>query len=171
MPHGTHLTAIPWHQNRSHTMTHLDTCAQKGQNKILMEVKLAVLADYASVTREGKLNILGIFDIINPSSFPFALPMFCVVVSYEAGAAEFNTLKQTQIVLCDEDGNSLLSLPQKVRVVRPDRSGTKSTINQIAGVSGFPFQKAGDYQFCVTVNGEQKTSISLRVNEPRPKEK
>jgi len=38
-----------------------------------MRVKLAVLADYASITREGKLNILGIFDEINPQQLPATL--------------------------------------------------------------------------------------------------
>lgn len=34
-----------------------------------LDVTLAVLADFASVTREGKLNIMGIFEQVKPYQF------------------------------------------------------------------------------------------------------
>jgi len=134
-----------------------------------MEVKLGVLADYASITREGKLNILGIFDVINPKSFPITLPIFFVVVSYEAGAAEFGSDKNIEIVLCDEDGKELLRLPQTLKVVRPAISGTVSTANLVAGIAGFPFKEPGSYQFEILINGESKKTIPLRVNDVKQK--
>lgn len=130
-----------------------------------MEVKFAVLADYANITREGKLNVLGIFDVINTPAFPVVLPSFNVVVSYSAGAAEFDSDKDIEIVLCDEDGNILFKAKQKLHIKRPDRAGTLFMTNQIAAIIGFPFKKAGDYQFSILVNSEEKKSISLRVNE------
>jgi len=134
-----------------------------------MEVKLGVLADYASITREGKLNILGIFDVITPKAFPVALPIFFVVVSYEAGVAEFRSDKNIEIVLSDEDGAELLRLPQMIKVVPPSIAGTTSTVNHVAGIVGFPFQKSGAYQFDILVNGESKTRIPLRVNAVQQK--
>jgi hypothetical protein len=130
-----------------------------------MDVNFAVLADYANITQEGKLNILGIFDIINAPAFPFALPIFYVVVSYASTAAEFGTTKKAEIVLCDEDGNELLRLPQDLQIIRPTRTGTVATTNQIAGIVGLPFQKSGDYQFEISVNGDTKRTISLRIND------
>lgn len=130
-----------------------------------MEVKFAVIADHASITREGKLNVLGIFDIINTRTFPVRLPLFYVVVSYVAGAAEFDNTKQVEIVLSDEDGNRLLALRQELKVARPQISGTLGTANQIAGIAGCPFNKPGSYQFDILVNGDSKKTISLRVNQ------
>jgi len=130
-----------------------------------MEVKFAALADYANITREGKLNVLGIFDVINTSNFPVRLPTFYVVVSYAAGAAEFGSDKDVEIVLCDEDGNDLFRAKQVLHVTRPKRSGTLFTTNQIAGIVGFPFKKPGDYQFSILVNNEEKKTLSLLVNE------
>ncbi len=132
-----------------------------------MDVKWAVLADYANITREGKLNVLGIFDIINPPVLPFPLPLLYVVVSYEAGAAEYGTTKSVSIVLSDEDGNRLMELPQELKIKRPQISGTKVTANQIAAIAGFQFKKAGNYQFAILVSGETRETISLRVNPPR----
>jgi hypothetical protein len=79
-----------------------------------MDVKLAVLADFASITREGKLNILGIFDEINAPKLPVQLPIFYLVASYEAGPAEFETEKSTQIAVTDADGNVMVRLEQKI---------------------------------------------------------
>jgi hypothetical protein len=130
-----------------------------------MDVKLAVLADFASITREGKLNILGIFDEINTPELPAQLPMFYVVVSYEAGPAEFDTEKSTQIAVTDADGNVMVRLQQDITVSRVRRPGTRSTMNQITGIVGMPFPKAGDYQFAILIDGREGTTIRLRVNE------
>ena len=132
-----------------------------------MDVKLAVLADFASITREGKLNILGIFDEINPPNLPAQLPIFYVVVSYEAGPAEFDTEKSTQIALTDADGDVMVRLEQRITVPRAIRPGTRSTMNQISGIVGLPFPKAGDYQFAILVDGREEKTIRLRINEPR----
>jgi hypothetical protein len=135
------------------------------QNDNLMDVKFAVLADYASITREGKLNVLGIFDIINAPSLPMGLPLFYVVVSYEVGSAEFDTTKNIEIVLCDEDGDRLMSLNQELHIGSPSIRGTLLTTNQIAGIVGCRFTKTGSYQFDILVNGDSKKTIPLRVNQ------
>jgi hypothetical protein len=135
-----------------------------------MLVKLGVLADYANITREGKLNILGIFDVINAPAFPFALPIFYVVVSYEFSASELKTAKNTEIVLCDEDGKELVRMPQQLHIERPDSKGNILTTNQIAGIVGFPFREPGNFVFDILVNGDLKKSISFRVNDARPKQ-
>jgi hypothetical protein len=50
-----------------------------------MEVTVAVLADYANVSQDGKLNIMGIFQEINATSLPFVLPQMYLVMSFSAG--------------------------------------------------------------------------------------
>lgn len=133
-----------------------------------MEVKLAVLADYANVSREGKLNILGIFGVINTPKFPVKLPSFCVVISFEAGTAEFDSDKEIEIVLCDEDGTVLFRASQTLHVSRPQKAGTRFTTNLVGNIVGFPFQKPGQYQFDILVNKESKTTIPFQVNELKP---
>jgi hypothetical protein len=130
-----------------------------------MNVKLAVLADFASISREGKLNILGIFDELNTAEFPARLPIFYVVVAYEAGPAEFDSEKATQIVLTDDDGNVMVRLEQKIKVSPAKRPGTRSTMNQITGIVGLPFPKAGSYQFAILIDGREEETVRLRVNE------
>jgi len=130
-----------------------------------MHVKLAVLADHASISREGKLNIMGIFDEINARELPVALPIFYVVVSYGTQASEFETTKDIQMALQDEDGTVLVRLEQpNVTIPRPQRPGMRGTVNLVHGIAGLPFSKAGDYEFSILINGQPEGSISLRVN-------
>lgn len=131
-----------------------------------MDVKLAVLADYASIATNGKLNIMGIFDEINPARLPAALPIFYVVMSFGTHAAEFETTKKIEMVLHDEDGAVLARLAQQISVPRPARPGVTGTINQVHGLVGLQFPRTGMYQFAILINGQQADQIPLRVNEP-----
>ena len=53
-----------------------------------MEVGLAVLADAANVSREGKLNILGEFNTIFAGRFPVTWPKMNLVLKLEATVGE-----------------------------------------------------------------------------------
>jgi hypothetical protein len=131
-----------------------------------MEVKLAVLADFASVTREGKLNVLGIFQEISPPSLPTVLPICYVVVAYEAGPAEVGSDKNITLALQDADGAVSMQLEQNITVPVAPRQGNRSLIHQINALIQLPLEQSGDYQFVIMINGEEKSHIPFRVNEP-----
>jgi len=132
-----------------------------------MDVKLAVLADFASITREGKLNILGIFDQINPPVLPFRSPQMFLVSSISAEPTEIGREFQFEILLWDSDGNEVLAIEQPIQFAQPDRPGGQATTNVIIGLSNVPFERAADYVFYIRIGGEQRRRINLRVNEPR----
>jgi len=81
-----------------------------------MEVKLALLADGANVSREGKLNLFGIFDILFARSFPTTHPQMQLVIRFEAAAEEANTTRQVEIQLVASDGGILFRLPGALTV-------------------------------------------------------
>lgn len=135
-------------------------------NESLMEVTLAVVADYANISREGKLNILGVFSEINPPSLPFRLPQMFLVASIETAATEAGREFPVQVLLVDDDGDERLSLEQTLAVPPPPRPGEGRTINQIMGLAGIRFDQAGHYAFHILISGEERRSIRLRVNEP-----
>src|SRR6266516_902993 len=62
-----------------------------------MEVKLALLADGANVSREGKLNLLGIFDTLFARSFPTTHPQMQLVIRFEAAAHERSEEHTTEL--------------------------------------------------------------------------
>jgi hypothetical protein len=131
-----------------------------------VDVTLAVLADYAVVSQDGKLSVMGIFQEVNPPVLPFALPQMYLVVSFAAGPAEFDTVKDIKIAFLDNDGNEMLALEGQVPVPRPLRVGSRAYMNQVIGLNGVTFERPGDYAFAILVGGETKETVSLHMNEP-----
>ncbi len=131
-----------------------------------MEVVLAVVCDYANVSMEGKLNILGVFQELNPQVLPYSHPQMYLVVSFEAGAAEVGQQKHFRIVLLDTDGNEILLMEGPAVVEAAARPGGRSYINQVVGLQLTTFQRTGDHAFHILVNGEEKRTVPLYVNEP-----
>jgi hypothetical protein len=131
-----------------------------------MEVKLAVLADYANVSHDGKLNIMGIFQEINAPSLPFPLPQMYLVLTFEAGPAEFDSVRDLRVVLLRGDSQEeLVKLEGQLQVPRPARAGSRAYMNEAIGLAGVPFPQAGDYAFHVLVGGDEKATVPLHVND------
>ena len=108
---------------------------------IPMEVPLAVLADAANVSVEGKLNIFGIFNNISAGNFPALHPHMKLVVAFEADMAEADKVKEVEIKLSDSDGNDLLMIRGQFTVPK-GVPGKKVRINHDFPLSGIVFPKS-----------------------------
>ena len=84
-----------------------------------METKLALLAEYANVTRDGKLNLMGVSNTINARTLPWVQPQMQVVLQFEVGSADWETEKSIEVQLLDADGKQLSAMPSKVKIARP----------------------------------------------------
>ena len=73
-----------------------------------MECTLLVMAEYANVTNDGKLNILGIFDNINDSQFPTVFPEMYLIVRLTAGSPEYGREFQLSVKLLNQDATQEL---------------------------------------------------------------
>ena len=135
-----------------------------------MEVGLALLADYANVTADGKLNILGVFDTIFADRFPAIHPQIHLILELEAHPAEAGTPKQVEIRLMTEDGRTALSISADMAFQRKDSSplGEMMKTQQIIGFQNIRFEKPGTYQFAILVNWETRETVSLKVQERTP---
>jgi hypothetical protein len=131
-----------------------------------VDVNVAVLADYANVSQDGKLNIMGIFQEINPPFLPFPLPQMYLVLSFSAGPAEFDTDRNLRIALLHTDGQELLTLEAQMRVPRSKREGSRAYINEAVGLAGVVFERPGDYAFYVLIGDDEKAAVPIHVNEP-----
>jgi hypothetical protein len=128
-----------------------------------MEVSLAVLADYANVTKEGKLNVMGLFTHINARVIPYIHPQMLLVWEAEAGPAEWGTRKDVEIKLLDEAANQILSVRGNLEVPRGE-PGRPVRINSLMGFNNVKFDAEGDYEFAILIGGETKKNVSFRVS-------
>ncbi|HEX6557910.1 MAG TPA: hypothetical protein VF021_00565 [Longimicrobiales bacterium] len=126
-----------------------------------MQAKLAVLADYANVTGDGKLNILGIFDRINLMQVPAVHPQMHLVLRLEAHPAELERAHGIEIRLQDPEGTSIFEVNGEI--VPRGEPGRPVSTNQILTLNNLQLEKIGDYRFVVIIDGDLKTEIPLAV--------
>lgn len=133
---------------------------------IAMDVNLAVLADYANVSQDGKLNIMGIFQEVNAPFLPFPLPQMYLVLSLVASPAEAGSRRDMRVVLVDGDGSEVLSLDANLQVPHnPTRPGSRAIINEAIGLLGVQFLRGGEHAFSIQIGGDEKASVPLYVND------
>lgn len=137
-----------------------------------MEVELAVIADGANVSQEGKLNILGIFDTIWAREFPFRHAAMVFVLRVRADFTDQGA-HRLEVRLMDADGGQLFKAegPLQVPAGIP---GRPIKPHVIMGLAGITFQKPGDYSFEVMLDEGHLKSVPLYVmaapQPPRPEE-
>jgi hypothetical protein len=127
-----------------------------------MNVTLAVLADYANISQDGKLNIMGVFDVIFAEVFPTVHPEMKLVVQYEAGAADVQATHKIEIHLMDADGRKPMVVGGQLTVgdVQP---GFPVKANSILNIRHATFERPGDFVFNILVDGEVKHQVPLKV--------
>jgi len=126
-----------------------------------MELVLAVLADCANVTGDGKLNIMGIFEQIYAPQFPAAHASMQLVMRLEATPFESGA-HPLQVALGDADGRELLRVPGQFAVPE-SRAGENVTVNQIFVFNGLVLPQAGRYEFIVSVSENELGRVPLRA--------
>lgn len=128
-----------------------------------MDVTLAVLADYSNVSIEGKLNVLGVFDIIRAKNFPTVHRSMQLVMTFEAPRSEINTNKNIQVKLIDSDGKQIFEIGRQFTLTSGASDEMMIKSNNILSLNDIVFEKAGDYAFSILINGEEKKSVRLRL--------
>lgn len=132
-----------------------------------MQITLAVLADAANLSREGKLNILGVFDAIYAPKFPVVHPQLQVVLRLAAGVDEAAGRKRLELQLIDADGHKLLQLGGELAL--PElRAGEPFLACQIITLNNLKLDRPGEYRFDVFSDGRLVGEIPLRAIERPP---
>ncbi len=129
-----------------------------------MEVTLALLADSANVSREGKLNILGTFSTILATQFPARHPQMQLVIRMEASAGEVGMHKALVVKLMDEDANEVgKNRPIDIEVPPPSAPGQRTEVNVIAQLVDTVFPKPGRYVFHILIDDRTEREVPLTV--------
>jgi hypothetical protein len=111
---------------------------------------MAVLADEANVSQEGKLNLMGIFDRIAAAEFPVVHPKMVFAFRVEAEYGDAGRTFPVRVSMEDEEGTALFQAEGELMAptVPP---GEFSTANQIFALVGVQFPTPGMYRFVVRV--------------------
>lgn len=127
-----------------------------------MKVRFVALADYSNTSLEGKLNILGVFDIIYSLEFPAIHNEMQLVMRFEADMTERGQQKEVEVRLIDDQGEVLLRLGGNLSVPT-SKSGESIISNQVLIFQGAVFPRPGNYQFDIYIEGIKKGETPLKV--------
>ncbi len=128
-----------------------------------MELKLAVLADSANVSVEGKLNILGEFGVLWTASVPVTWPSMVLVLRFDATAGE-GPRHRIGIRVLTEDGQPIAPpIDADADFGVPFQAGLPHRGQFVIGIRGATFPKFGTYTFEVLVDGHSMGTILLHV--------
>ena len=129
----------------------------------MLKVNLITLSDYASISREGKLSINGIFDKLNVTKFPTNL-VRAFFVATVAGDA-FTEYKL--------DLNFKKGTKQLATFSLNSMTGENGRNNLVVELVGLPIQEEGEYKFSLAHDKKELGSTSLEAilasNQPKEK--
>src|SRR5690606_21293706 len=113
-----------------------------------VKIPMALVADEANISQEGKLNVLGGFDRIAAAHFPTVHPRMVFIFRVEAGYGDGGAAVPVRVRLIDEDGGVLFDAGGEMRAPKVS-PGDFATSYQIFALAGIQFAAAGMYKFVV----------------------
>jgi hypothetical protein len=111
---------------------------------------MALIADEANLSQEGKLNVLGAFDRIAATSYPMVHPKMVFVFRIEAGYGDGGLAVPVRLRLMDADGTALFEAGGEI--IAPEvQPGDFATAHQLFTMLGIAFPQPGIYKFVINL--------------------
>jgi hypothetical protein len=119
----------------------------------MLKVNLITLSDYASVSREGKLSIDGIFDKLNVVTFPTTL-----VRAFFVATVTGETFTEYKLDLSFKKGTKEIA-----SFNLNSTTGENGKNNLIVELAGLPIESEGEYKLSLAHNKKELGSAILEV--------
>lgn len=126
-----------------------------------MDLTLAVCCDAANISREGKLNLLGIFNSIHAAQFPCTHPHLALVLRVEASIGEDGAFP-LELKLADEDGQELFTIGGHL-TLQGAEPGRPMTAQTIMDINNLQLPRPGTYAFEVFIAKRHIRSIAIHA--------
>lgn len=130
-----------------------------------LSVQFMTFCDYATVSQENKLSIIGIFDQIRLAQLPGG-----IASAYLVALVKGKPDAVYHVSMQGMKGSKTIFQPIKLEVRMSPMGGSNVTIN----ITNFNFQEEGEYQFSIMHEKKEIGHTSLKVinvnksNVPEP---
>lgn len=126
------------------------------------------LCDEVSFSQEGKLSIIGIFDVINVINIPGSLIKAYLVCNFTVINNDLKEAKINISVNNKKNKEEVVKIPE-LKVPIPAQDKIIPNRQRVLGVSlqlvNIPFKETGEYNISVVVNGENVGACTFYVNQ------
>lgn len=123
-----------------------------------MELRYAFVCEAATVSPDGKLNVLGIFSNITSDEFPLRMNRMVMVVSCTGQASDFG-IHSLSIRLLNPDGRDAVE-PLSLEIDINSEGGSTNVIGEYNGVE---IKEPGPYSFEINIDSRHLASIPLEI--------
>ena len=127
-----------------------------------MKVEIFCLCDFAQPTRDGKLNILGLFDMLPVEQVPTRHGLFAVAIKLRIENADAGE-KKFKISFFDPEGKPILTGIEAVMNVETQPGLPNSNIQMVSLIPQLPLASLGEYSIVLEVDGQPVASTPLLV--------
>lgn len=121
-----------------------------------LKAELIALCDYASVSREGKLSINGIFDELRVQKFPGGIARAFLVATINGTANHQYSLT----LKVEKENNGKSPLRDLVLNTTTSLNGKSNFMIELINLG---FEKEGDYRFKIYTDNQEVGSTLLKV--------
>ena len=133
-----------------------------------MRLTLACLADAATVSPDGKINMLGVFNRIWGQRFPVSHPHMAYVARLEFEATD-DRQHRIGLRLVNEDGHLVVTIPEGTVNLPRNPEGEVIVTPFVMGINDALFVSPGTYTFELMVDGVRTGETFLYVRQrPQP---
>ena len=138
-----------------------------------MEIPFVHVCDYAIVSQDGKLSVMGIFGVINAPKMPVVHPQLFLAFELSFDYAEIGRDFKYEIQIVDEDGRKIWGIEAggAIQTQTPPKPGERPSVGQIVAIQNLRFDKFGSYDVNIFTNGKHAKRAQLRLNRlviPQP---
>jgi hypothetical protein len=123
-----------------------------------MQLRYALVCDYANVTNDGKLNALGVLDRIYAGQYPAIHRMMFMVMSFESDHDDEEQTRAIDVQLIDPDANVVSRIQGQIQF-----GAGKQILNQIHVFQDQMFNQPGAYQFNIFFDESLVKSVDLEL--------
>lgn len=110
-----------------------------------MNVDSILISDYATVTANGKLTVVGVFNRIGPVNLPVRIPLMCISLVIHGHHGEAGAIYQGEIRLINQRREVLTTQPIEVNFNQEPIVGVPLRHLLVHMVLAPVFEEAGAY--------------------------
>ena len=138
-----------------------------------MKVTFFHLCDYAILSSDRKLSVMGIWSRINARKLPYVLPQVFLAFEIELNYAELGRPLKIEVKGVDADGKPSFGAEMEMTFGSAQaKPGDKPRIGQVIKLHGLQFVRDGAYDINVFINGnlvhQEGFEVRLLPQKPPP---
>lgn len=130
-----------------------------------MKTLVFLTADFANLSSDNKLNIMGVFNILNSVKFPAAHPSMHLIIELGLEPGEDSGPHKMSVYRINESQTEKIQLFENEFHFPPWIAGLMPKHTAIVGIRQMVFPDPGTYEFVLHINDQYHSKTPLHLQQ------